>query len=196
MIGLYRRGFALAGATAMLLGCGTFPLPQVYSLSAPPAAAPGVIDEAGLPHLELKTVTVPDDVDTTDLIRRTPSNQLMTSATGRWGERVSLGITHALAIDLAARLPHVVIESRGAYEPSWRLLVDVERFEISPQGRCILTARWRITTADGKVASNSDVGTFVVAAPSPTDAAASLAMTSAIDQLAEKIAVTVGEQPL
>jgi uncharacterized lipoprotein YmbA len=189
----FAHRFALAGAALVLSGCGTFPLPKVYILGDPAQAIPGVTDEAGLRHLELKTVTVPDYLDTTDIQRRSASNQVISSATGRWGERVSIGITHALAIDLAARLPNVVIESRGAYEPARRLLVDVERFEIGEDGRCILTARWRLATADNTVASSSERATFIITAPSATDAAVTLGMTSAIDQLAERIAVTLGE---
>jgi uncharacterized lipoprotein YmbA len=139
----------------------------------------------------LKTVTVPDYLDTTDILRRSASNEVIASATGRWGERLSIGITRALAADLAARLPNVVIESRGVYEPARRLLVDVERFEIGESGRCTLTARWRVTTADNKVASDSEQGAFIVTATSTTDAAVTLAMTSAVDQLAARIAVTV-----
>jgi uncharacterized lipoprotein YmbA len=190
-MGSFKHGLALASATLLLWGCGTFPLPKVYILGDPARSAPGVIDETGLPHLELKTVTVPDYLDTTDILRRSASNEVVTSPAGRWGERVSLGITHALAIDLAARLPNIVIESRGAYEPARRLLVDVERFEIGADGRCTLTARWRITTADSKVAANSEQGSFIVAATATSDAAVTLAMTSAIDQLAARIAVTV-----
>jgi len=191
VIGSLRHGLLLAGAMLMLWGCGTFPLPKVYILGDEAQPTPGVVDEAGLAHLDVKTVTVPDYLDTTDLLRRSASNQVVTSTTGRWGERVSIGITRALRTDLAARLPNVVIESRGAYEPARRLLVDVERFEIGEDGRCTLTARWRITTADNKVASNSEQGTFIVAAAAGTDAAVSVAMTLAIDQLAARIAVTV-----
>jgi len=192
MRGSFRPGLALASATLLLWGCGTFPLPKVYILGDQGRPTTGVKDEADLPHLELKTVTVPDYLDTTDLVRRSSSNEVIASPTGRWAERVSLGITRALASDLAARLPNVVIESRGAYEPARRLLVDVERFEIGEDGRCTLTARWRITTADDKVASNSEQGTFIVDAASMTDAAATSAMTLAIDQLAARIALTAG----
>jgi uncharacterized lipoprotein YmbA len=190
--GSFKHGFALAGATLLLGGCGTFPLPKVYILGEQTRATPGVTNQSGLPHLELKTVTTPDYLDTTDILRRSASNQVIASPTGRWGERVSIGITRALATDLAARLPNVVIESRSAYEPARRLFVDVERFEIAEDGLCTLTARWRLTTKDNAVAANSEQGTFVVAAISGTDAAVTVAMTSAIDQLAARIAVTVG----
>jgi len=189
--GSLRRGLVLAGAMLMLAGCGTFPLPKVYILGDEAQPTPGVTNEAGLPHLDLKTVTVPDYLDTTDILRRSASNQVATSTKGRWGERVSVGITRALRTDLAARLPNVVIESRGAYEPVRRLVVDVERFEIGEDGRCTLSARWRVTTANNKVSANSEEGTFIVAASAGTDAAASMAMTSAIDQLAARIALTV-----
>jgi len=189
--GSFRRGLALASTTLCLWGCGTFPLPRVYVLGDPSPSTPGVADEAGLPHIELKTVTVPDYVDTTDIIRRSGSNAVIASTTGQWGERVSLGVTRALATDLARKLPNIIIESRSVYEPSRRLLVNVERFEIDEDGLCTLTARWRLTSPDDKVQSNSERGTFVAAATSKTDAAAAVAMTSAIDQFASQIAVGV-----
>ncbi len=191
MKNLGRRKMALASALLLLSGCGTFPLPRVYVLGDQTPSAPGVADEAGAPHIELKTVTVPDYLDTTDIVRRTGANEVITSATGRWGERVSLGVTRTLSGDLARRLPNVVVESRGAYEPSRRLLVDVERFEIGEDGRCTLTARWRVTSSGDKVQSSSERGTFSAAMTSNSDAAAALAMTSAIDQLSSQIAITV-----
>ncbi len=187
----FGRGLAVAGATLLLWGCGTFPLPKVYVLGDPGPSTPGVADEAGLPHIELKTVTVPDYLDTTEIIRRSASNEVTASVSGRWGERVSEGITHAMAIELARRLPKFVIESRGAYEPSRRLLVDVERFEIGDDGRCVLSARWRVTSSGDQVQSDSERGTFIEVAASNSDAAAALALTAAIDRLAGKIAITM-----
>ncbi len=189
--GLFKRSWAAASATLLLCSCGTFPLPRVYILGEPSAATPRIADEGGLPHIELMTVTVPDYVDTTDIVRRSGANEVITSSTGQWGERVSLGVTRALAIDLARQLPDVVIESREVYTPARRLLVDIERFEIDEDGRCTLTARWRVTSLDDKVQSNSEQGTFIEAATSKTDAAAAMAMTRAVDQLATQIAATV-----
>jgi uncharacterized lipoprotein YmbA len=174
-----------------LWGCGTFPLPRTYVLAAPDRSTPGVIDEAGLSHIELRTVTVPDYLDTTDIVRQSASNEVTTSATGKWGERLSLGITRALAFDLTKRLPHTVIEFRGAYEPSLRLFVNVERFEFGEDGRCTLTARWRVTASGAKDQPNSAQGTFIETSTAKTDAAEALAMTEAIDQLSRQIALTL-----
>ncbi len=191
MKGLFTRGLTLAAAALLLSGCGTFPLPRTYVLGDLDRSTPGVVDEAGMTHIELKTVTVPDYLDTTDIVRRTASNEVTTSATGQWGERLSLGITRALALDLARRLPQMVIESRSAYEPARRLFVDVERFEIGEDGRCTLTARWRVTNLDGKDKPDSEQGTFIETSTAKTDAAEASAMTAAIDHLAGQIALTV-----
>jgi uncharacterized lipoprotein YmbA len=88
-------------------------------------------------------------------------------------------------------LPNTVIESRGEYEPSRHLFVDVERFEIGENGRCTLTARWLVTAAGAKNQSDSEKRTFIETATARTDAAEALAFTAAIDQLAGQIALTL-----
>lgn len=191
MIDMKWRRLAPAAMALWLCGCGSYPLPKVYVLGEPPTPAAGVSSEAGLPVVELRTVTTPDDVDTTDILRRTGPNLVTASPTGRWSERVSVGLTQALAADLSRRLPGVVLATRSAYEPTRRLLVDVKEFEIAPDGRCVLSARWGMTPAGGKSQTWSDQGTFIVAASSRSDAAAAAAMTLATDQLADQIAVTV-----
>jgi uncharacterized lipoprotein YmbA len=188
---LFTRGITLAAAALLLSGCGTFPLPRTYILGDIDRSTPGVVDESRLTHIELKTVAVPDYLDTTDIVRRGASNEVTTSSTGQWGERLSLGITRALALDLARRLPHTVIESRSEYEPSRRLFVDVERFEIGQDGRCTLTARWSVTASGAKDQPNGEQGTFIETLTAKTDAADASAMTAAIDQLAGQITLTL-----
>jgi len=191
MTKLFRHGPALATAALVLWGCGSYPLPKVYVLGDPAPPSPGVSSDAGLPVLELRTVSVPDYVDTTDILRRAGPNQVTASPTGRWGERVSVGLTQALSAALSRRLPGVIIQTRSAYEPPRRILVDIQRFEIAADGQCILAARWGITSPDGKSPPWTDQGTFVETESAPTDAAAASAMTSATNQLADHIAETV-----
>jgi len=188
---LFPPAWALVSAALLVCSCGTFPLPKVYLLGDPVAEAPGITNEAGLPDIELMTVSVPDYLDSTDIIRRTTPNQVITSETGRWGERVSLGITDALAADLARQLPGVVIEYRGAQGAPYRLEVEVQRFEIGADGSCTVTARWRLTSKGVKTLSASEQGSFTEAASPGSDAAAAQAMTSLIDQLSRQIALTI-----
>jgi hypothetical protein len=65
---------------------------------------------------------------------------------GRWGERLSLGITRALAASLTARLPDFVVTTTAPVNaPRRRLLVDVTSFEARADGQVVLATRWTIT---------------------------------------------------
>jgi len=185
------RRAAPAAALLLLWGCGSYPLPKIYVLGDAAPEAAGLHTEAGAPVIELKTVQVPDYLDSTDIVRRVSANQVVPSPLGRWGERLSVGITRDLVATLSRRLPGVTIETRGAYQPSRRLLVSIERFEITPDGHCVLAARWRLTTTDGTVLGASEEETFAEPASSGTDAAAAAAMTRAIDALAAQMTPTV-----
>ncbi len=185
------RGAALAAALVTLWGCGSYPLPKIYVLgdAGPDTAVPA--GAAGAPVIELRPVQVPDYLDSTDIVRRVGPNQVAPSPLGRWGERLSVGITRDLVATLSRRLPDLTIQARSAYAPSRRLSVAIDRFEIAPDGDCALAAHWRLTTADGKSLAPSDEGVFVETAISGTDASAAAAMTRAVDALSAQIAVTV-----
>jgi len=180
------------GTVLLLWGCGSYALPKVYLLGDPAPAVAGVSSTRGLPVIEMKTVRVPDNLDTNDIVRLAGANQVTASAKGKWGERLSVGITQDLVATLSTQLPQAVIENRGAYEPTRRLLVTISRFDISPDGRCVVSARWRLTDPAGKVLSDSDEATFIEMAASGSDAAAAAAMTVALDRLATRMAVTLG----
>ena len=190
MIRMFSRGAALAILTLALCGCGSYPLPTLYVLGERAAPTPGVVSRTGLPVIELKTVTVPDDLDSTDIIRREGANRAIASPTGQWKDRLSVAVTSALAADLRRRLPDVVVETAGDSAPARRLVVDVESFEIGSDGVCSLTARWSLAGPDAKAAPISEKGAFVETS-SGTDDAVAAAMTSAIDELAARIAATI-----
>ena len=120
--------------------------------------------------------------------------------TGRWGERLSLGITHALEVALARRLPGVLVTHTSMPgQPSVSLLVNVEAFDVHPDGRCVLTARWMIPGDDGQQATISQQGTFVTQAAGTSgplsDAAIVSAMAGSVDQLADRIAISLRRTP-
>jgi uncharacterized lipoprotein YmbA len=175
----------MVSATALLTGCGFLPNPRTFVIGdAPPAV--GVRPETGLPIIELKTVSVPDYLDSTDILRRSGPNEVTPSPTGRWGERLSLGLTDALTSALSKRLPKLVITNTPTSEPLRRILVDIEQVDIGTD--CLMTARWRITHGDRQNASEGGRGTFSEIALTTDDAAIASAMTRLTDQLAEQIA--------
>jgi uncharacterized lipoprotein YmbA len=191
----YFPAMATLLTTAILLtGCAGSPLPRIYVLGVPAESDPGVVNESGRRVIELPTVALPDYLDSSDIVVRNGQNELIPSKTGRWGERLSIGITHALEVALARRLPGVLVTHTSmAGQPSVSLLVNVEAFDVHPDGRCVLTARWMLPDiGPGDTRQISQQGTFVTQAAAPagalSDAAIVSAMAAAIDQLADRIA--------
>ena len=181
---------SLAGLL-ILMGCQSGPPPRTYVLGAPVASVAGLSNETGRPVLDLRRVSLPDYLDTSDIQVRDGRNQLTPSATGRWGERLSVGITHALGEGLARRLPGVVVSWNGGASGQ-RLQVDVEAFDVSASGGCVLTARWTVRRDGQSTAGTVFRGTFVAQAANMADAAVVAAMGDAIEQLAAGIARSIG----
>jgi uncharacterized protein len=194
------KSYLIVAASIILTGCSSTPLPHTYVLSAPADPVAGVRSEAGRPVVELPTVTLPDYLDTIDIFVRDGRNELKPSATGRWGERLSVGITHALEVSLSRRLPgFLVTHTPISGQPSRRLLVDVSAFGVQADGRCVLTARWSVSGNDSQPAAVTEQGTFVTSTAGGAgdskgalaDAAVVSAMTAAVDQLADRIATSL-----
>ena len=197
------KPFLTLAAVSFLVGCAATPLPRTYVLGTPANPDPGVVNEAGRPVIELATVALPDYLDSTDIVLRNGQNELTPSTSGRWGERLSLGITHALEVALARRLPGVLVTHTSMPgQPAVSLLVNVEAFDVHPDGQCVLTARWMQAGDNGQPATISQQGTFVTKAAGSASATGSLAdaaivstMAAAVDQLADRIAMSLRRHP-
>jgi uncharacterized protein len=187
---------ALISVTAGCFSHGAYR--HIYSLDGTVelAAQPGVAAER--PVLQLQRVLVPDYLDTTDIQLRTGAHEIHESATGRFAERLSLGITHALRSDIASRLPlYTVALGHAGDAPARQILVNVEAFDVAPDGRCLLVADWSILDVDHRVSLAADRGTFTATAAGlkTGDAAIVAAMAEAVRQLAERVAATVPAAP-
>jgi uncharacterized lipoprotein YmbA len=184
--------FALPGLL-VLLGCSSGPAPGIHVLGQPAAAVASVISETGRPVLELKPVSLPDYLNSTDILLRDGQNELKVSSTGRWGERLSLGVTRALAEALARRLPRVTVLQSASDGAS--VATDIDAFDIEPDGRCVLTARWAITGQDRKALGGGKRATIVTMVPRDKDGVSDTgivtAMNAAVEQLANYIASDV-----
>jgi uncharacterized lipoprotein YmbA len=150
------------------------------------------------PVMQLQRVLIPDYLDTPDILLRVGAHEIHESATGRFGERLSLGITHALRSDLASGLPlYTIVLAQSAERPARQILVNVYAFDVWPTGRCVLVADWTILDADRKALLSADRGTFTTAAAgvNPGEGAIVTAMTDAVRQLADRIASTAEALP-
>lgn len=182
---------------ALLAGCGSSPAPRIYVLSTPAAPIDVVRAESGRPVLELKPVSVPDYLDTSDLLTRNGRNELTVSATARWGERLSIGITHALAAALASRMPGVTIVTTPVYQQRSRAIrVEVDAFDVLADGRCILVARWTVDTSDRHAPVISERGSVTTRVTDElSDPAIVAAMAEAIEKVADHIATAASRRP-
>ena len=104
-------------------------------------------------------MSTPDYLDSSDILLRNGHNELKPSTTGKWGERLSVGITHALEVALGRRLPEILVtHTQFQCQTTRRIVVYVTAFDFQPDGRCVLTARWSIPGADEKSAAISEQG--------------------------------------
>jgi hypothetical protein len=184
--------------TTAVAGCISGRARQIYVLND---AVDIPIDNkaaVGRTELQLERVLVPDYLDTTDILSRAGEHELHASSSGRWGERLSLGIMHALWADLAIRLPQDRVTPARAVEKSARqILVNVDAFDVWPNGHCVLAANWTILDTNRTVVLAAGRETFIV--PSnrsgkPSDGAVVSAMAEALRQLADSIARGVNNQ--
>jgi len=174
----------------LVAGCAGPPATKIYLLGDPPNPAPSASKLSGRPITQLLPVSVPDYLDTRDILVRSGQNEVKASPTGRWAERLSVGLTRALAAALSARLSGAdIVVDQPIVPPAQQILVDVEAFEIKSDGQCLLTARWTIAKA-GLHVLHSGRGTFVEQAANDSDAAFASAMTRSIDRLADQVAAS------
>jgi uncharacterized lipoprotein YmbA len=142
--------------------------------------------------LELKPVQLPDYLDNQDILIRGAGNEVVASLAGRWAERLSVGVTRALAADLAARLPgYVVVTASPAFgaTPS-QIHIDFDAFDARADGRIYLAARWSATSPSGGVLAASRAA-LVEAMEGTADGAVAAGMSRALHRLAEAIAASI-----
>jgi len=174
----------------ILAGCGGAGSgPALYVLGGLAVPANTTTRQAGLPVVEVKPVQLPSYLDSSDLLVRGLGGQIMPSRTGRWGERLSDGLTRALTTDLAALLPRMALTSAPPVDrPSRQVLVDVESFEATPDRGVILVARWTVTDGAARLTLASERVSITIPLADASDAAVVAAMTRAVAELATHIA--------
>ena len=172
------------------------PPPAEYVLgtsSQPPVMSESTIRSqpmTGMPVVVVKRVQLPDYLDRTAMVERR-GNQLVPSATSRWGERLSIGMTRALASSLAGHLPGMLVTANLPVEhAARRLYVDVITFESSAeQQRVVLVARWKITDGSGQQILMSEEASLLETMAGTDGNAVATAMSQAVEALARQVAV-------
>ena len=137
--------------------------------------------------IEIPRVTVPDELDNQDIVYRN-GDILHRSDKGRWASRLSLGITARLAGRLAARRPDALVTDRAQVEaPTYRLLVNIDRLDVTAAGTATLEADWMIVPQDAKQPIRRDRARFSATGPVAKDQDVVALVGGLVDRLAAAI---------
>jgi uncharacterized protein len=184
---MIRRISGLCCAAAVLLSaCGAPPL-TLYTLGTPPVASHAAPLGRKPVVIAVARVTLPDELDTETIVVRDGST-LVQSRHGRWASRLSLGITDRLTERLAEQRPAALVTDRPLTEtPSYRVLVNVQRLDVSADGIATLDADWLIVPRDAGVPTRRGRGHYSAKGPVATDQDVVTLIGTVLDQLAEAI---------
>jgi len=172
---------------AMLAGCAANPDQSVYVMSAPIGAPGGTLTAPGRLQLEVRPVRLPDYLDTTDLVTRSGQYGIEASRTGRWGERLSKGVTRSLAADLGQILQASIVADR----PDVLIEVTVSAFDVTA-ATSMLEASWTLAwQGDGRPPRDHHGRFSAGMAPSGGDMAVVAGMADSVAALSGGIAATL-----
>jgi uncharacterized lipoprotein YmbA len=183
----------LSGAAIFgVVGCSmSGPPPAQYVLGPIPAATSTTLRQTGLPLVEVRRVQLPDYLDTTDILERRGS-ELVPSPTGRWAERLSIGVNRALAASLAAHLPRMAVTATPPVErPTWQIVVDVSAFEARADHNVVLVAHWSIVDGARRQIHFAEETSLVEPINGTGDNAIVEAMSHLLEELAERLAIAI-----
>jgi hypothetical protein len=142
-----RRLFLSGAAALVLTSCAGPPL-KLYTLNVPSSAAETSPLGRGAMVIQVVRVTVPDELDSQDIVYR-DGDILHRSQRGRWASRLSLGITDRLTERLAARRPDALVTAQPpAATPTYRLMINISRLDVTASGTATLEADWTIVPRD------------------------------------------------
>jgi uncharacterized protein len=179
-----------------LAGCAAAPPLKVYTLAASPESSDAAMTAAdpspppGAPVIEIARVSVPDSVDSRDLVLR-QGDHLERSNTARWASRLSLATTDLLTARLAMRRPDAwVTDQPQARTPEYRLLVHISRLDITNMGAGTVEAAWEIVPRDACEAVIRRRIQFTMSAAVGTDERVAHFVRSLLERLSSDIDIS------
>jgi hypothetical protein len=175
---------------ALLTGCASVQPTRFYTMSpatAPAATAPAVYS------LSVGPVWVPAAVDRPQIVLQTGPNQVFIAEFDRWAEPLKEAIPRVVVENLSLMLGAqdiAIFPQSGSADASYRITIDILRFESLPGKAAIVDARWTVrSTKDEKTGSGRAKITETVRAEGYPELVA--AHSRALEQLSGQIARTV-----
>lgn len=182
------RRLALFAAAAMLAlaGCGSAPAARYHTLMPPASASVGAVT----PTIgwSIADVSVPAQVDQPQWVVRLPDDSMRLLEQERWVAPLADEVRGAFGEALARRLgaPGLLKPPSGK---TWRLRIDVQRFDSAPSQHAVLVVDWSASSGGGAPELRCRDG---VNQPVPAELPAlAAAHRQAIAQVGERIAVAL-----
>ena len=150
-------------ALLLLSGCSS-PRVTFYTLNAR-ATAEATAPSPPIDPVAIGPVTLPDRLDRPQLVIRTSANRVEILETHRWAESLKSEIPRIIAADLDLLLKPTrvsVYPQNAGQDASYRILVDIQRFEMTAGEGVALDALWSVRRSDGGAATS---GRSVVSEP-------------------------------
>ena len=185
--------FALVFALLVFSGCSFFSRSQsrFFSIEQVPATTP-VVNVRGLP-VAIDGLELPPGTDRREVIVRKADHQVEVRSAEQWSAGLQQLVLHTLAFDLAGRLPEGMVILPGQARPAGAMRsVDVVFADLTagPESQVVADAQVVI-----RVSGTPDVTRherIVVPVPSLDSAYIATGMSSALAQLADRIAAALG----
>lgn len=180
------RAAVRLGAAVLLASCAAPPL-VLYTLDVP-GAGPGA---AALGRkalvIEVTRVVLPDELDSQDIqVRR--GSVLQASHQGQWASRLSVGATGLLTGRLARRRPDALVTGQPqAGTPSYRIMVNISRLDVTTDGAAVLEADWQVVPGNPALPARRDRASLRATGPVATDGDVVALVGAVLGQLADRI---------
>ena len=135
---------AAIAVSTMLAACATSPVPTYYSLdlgAVPPQAS------GSSPSVAIGLVGLPDTLDKPQMVSRS-GYEVRISEQNRWAEPLRRSIPRVLANEVGSLLNSSQVAAGASLNnPDYRVVLDVQRFDVLAGGGVEIDILWRI---DGK----------------------------------------------
>lgn len=179
-----------------LSACARSPDPAYFALAPVPGAPQRLVAAPGV--VELRRVGLAGYLDRPEIVRADAGYRLRVAADERWAEPLGDMIGRVLAQDLTQRLPGVTILSEaGAITAGGDRVVevDIQRFDADRGGTVVLLAQASVRRRGADGSGLTRTVQFSVPPAGAGAEALVAAMSAALGQLADSIAVLLQAAP-
>ncbi|HET9063136.1 MAG TPA: ABC-type transport auxiliary lipoprotein family protein [Candidatus Binatia bacterium] len=152
-----RRVIAIALLGLVVAGCGASAPAKFYTFQS--NATPDGLPLASY-GIVIAQVAVPAVVDRPQFVVQVAPNRVEIDEFNRWAAPLGETIADAVATDLGVRLgtPNVATAMRASFAPTYRVTIDIQRFDSIAGEAAVLEAVWAVTTvASGRTLSGKTI---------------------------------------